>query len=288
MSVRLPVGFAIATLALLLSTLGLTATGSRVALLTGTVSDVNGVSIAGAEVFLPGLGKAAATNDSGWYSIAEVPPGRHEIRARRIGFLEWADHVDVPSAGNVRRNVTLRPIQTLAPVEVTADAGLRDFEEHRRIGLGKFLTRAELEKQEHRRFGEIVEAIGARSARLGNRAYVGAGRGGVLSLGLSMGQRNSCPFLEGSLMSDRSRNDSRKNPGCTMCFAQIYLDDVPIYRGGEDEVVPDMNMIIPTSVEAVEYYKSPSQTPLKYSRLNSQCGVLVVHTRRTPESTKKP
>jgi hypothetical protein len=36
------------------------------------------------------------------------------------------------------------------------------------------------------------------------------------------------------------------------------------------------------SIEAVEYYSSPAQTPSMYNRLNSTCGVFVIHTRRSP------
>ncbi len=35
-------------------------------------------------------------------------------------------------------------------------------------------------------------------------------------------------------------------------------------------------------IEAIEFYSSPAQTPSKYSRLNSRCGVYVIHTRRPP------
>jgi hypothetical protein len=42
----------------------------------------------------------------------------------------------------------------------------------------------------------------------------------------------------------------------------------------------DISMIAPEQVEAVEFYAGPAQTPLKYSRMGSNCGVLVIWTRR--------
>ena len=36
------------------------------------------------------------------------------------------------------------------------------------------------------------------------------------------------------------------------------------------------------SIEAVEYYASAGQVPSMYSRINSTCGVFVIHTRRSP------
>ena len=44
--------------------------------------------------------------------------------------------------------------------------------------------------------------------------------------------------------------------------------------------VPNINRFSPMDLEAVEYYASAAQTPARYSGLNSQCGVLVLHTRR--------
>ena len=42
----------------------------------------------------------------------------------------------------------------------------------------------------------------------------------------------------------------------------------------------------PDQVEAIEYYSGPASTPMRYSRQNSNCGVIVIHTRRTLDKTK--
>jgi hypothetical protein len=44
----------------------------------------------------------------------------------------------------------------------------------------------------------------------------------------------------------------------------------------------DINSISPSQIEAIEYYSGSADTPAKYSGLNSTCGVVVIHTRRTP------
>jgi hypothetical protein len=67
------------------------------------------------------------------------------------------------------------------------------------------------------------------------------------------------------------------------CYPLVYLDDAVLYRGaGPTDIVPDVNRFDVASIEAIEFYASAAQTPLKYSVLNSPCGVLVFHTRRTP------
>jgi len=97
-----------------------------------------------------------------------------------------------------------------------------------------------------------------------------------------------CNTLEGFPVSSREFLDPKKNPGCGGCYPPVYLDDMVLYNGDEGGVVPDLSTFAPHQLEAVEYYKSAAQTPLKYSRLNSQCGVLVLHSRRTFGGTKQP
>jgi hypothetical protein len=43
----------------------------------------------------------------------------------------------------------------------------------------------------------------------------------------------------------------------------------------------NLNSINPAQIEAIEFYASPAETPLKYSVMESQCGVLVIWTRRS-------
>jgi hypothetical protein len=53
-------------------------------------------------------------------------------------------------------------------------------------------------------------------------------------------------------------------------------------NGSREPTQPfDLNTITPESIEAIEYYAGAAQTPVKYSRLGSNCGVLVIWTRRS-------
>lgn len=255
------------------------------ATLQGSVANEQGAPLAGAEIAIASLRMFAVSDDSGRYRIVNVPAGRHDLRARRVGYREFADVVDIPETGAVERRIILRAVPELKPIDVTADRQITGFDENRRIGLGKFITRSELEKQEQRKLPEILESIGVKSYRLGPRAWVGSSRG---PRNLSLGGANlKCSYLEGREVDQRQIDNPNRNPGCG-CFAQVYLDNAPLYRGEQGGVVPDINRILPQSLEAIEYYKSAAQTPLKYSTLNSQCGVIVLHTRRTPGSVKAP
>lgn len=66
------------------------------------------------------------------------------------------------------------------------------------------------------------------------------------------------------------------------CYAQVYWNDMIVYRGsqlGKEELF-NINSVPVDQIEALEYYAGPAQTPLRYSKLNSTCGVVVIHTRR--------
>ena len=55
-------------------------------------------------------------------------------------------------------------------------------------------------------------------------------------------------------------------------------DETLLYSTTPAEPV-DINQFFPASIKAIEYYAGPPQTPIKYTRLNSACGILVIHTR---------
>src|SRR5919106_393732 len=56
--------------------------------------------IANAQVFVVGTLRRAVTNDSGQYTITDVPAGTYQLRARLIGFAEGTRTVTV-TAGQV-------------------------------------------------------------------------------------------------------------------------------------------------------------------------------------------
>jgi len=257
-----------------------TAASHQRADLRGRVSDASGQPILGAEVSLPALGRMTTSSDSGAFRLSGLPGGRQELRVRRLGFEEFIDFIILPDAGTVERSVRLLAIPKLTPVDVTAIATLTSFEEHRKLGLGKFVSREELAKRDQGRLPDVLATMGVRVIRSGQRAWLGSSRMHIRNMDPDGGAMK-CATLEGVAVPSQFQDDPRRNPGCGSCFAQIYVDDALLYNGDQSGVVPDLGQIPVHSIEAIEYYRGPAQTPMKYSRLNSACGVLVVHTRRT-------
>jgi hypothetical protein len=139
------------------------------------------------------------------------------------------------------------------------------FEDNRKIGLGKFLTREDLAKQSGRKMSEVLgQFSGVRVIQgTGGKAFIATGPRGVPRF------RPIDPPRDNRLVIEQD-----------YCYAQVYLNDSIAYAGDPEELPFDMHSITPDQVEAVEYYASPAETPLRYSRKNSDCSVVVIHTRR--------
>ena len=219
------------------------------------------------EIAFPMLELRTYSDSAGRYRIEGIPPGRNVVQARRIGSRPNLATVQVDPGETVERDFVLESVPLLETVSVTASSALRDFDSHRQLGLGKFVTRAELAQQEGRRLSDILSSLGGLTVvpgAIGNRAWLASGRQ----------QLGRCAELEGASPMDAAK--------ACKCFAQVFLDGMALYAGAGRGIVPDLNSIPPASIEAIEFYGGPASLPLRYSHLNSECGVLVIHTRRTP------
>jgi hypothetical protein len=139
------------------------------------------------------------------------------------------------------------------------------------VGLGHFLTRADLAKLEN---GPSTSSI------LQSFSGVGFVRG--------RGGRSWLTSPHGTHMIAPGSPDAVR-----ACYAQVYLDNLEIYTGRDGEPNFDVNSIPPAEIEAIEYYASPAQTPARYSGLNSTCGVLVIwtlryHQKDTTSASRRP
>ncbi len=261
------VSLAVAASAVRRADLELETTSVARALLTGTVVDSTNKPVSGAEVTLVDLNAVTRTNARGAFRFDAVPPGAHALRVRAIGYAPFDASVTLAAGDRAVRRITVGRVATLSEVEVTAtrlDPAMRDFEENRRVGLGHFLTREDLEKQRNQRLSEIIQMTsGFRMARKDNSAYA------ISSRECRSMTPHSYEF-EGS---------PPKGFACP-CFPLVFLDKLPLFAGRDGDIVPDLARLYPDQIQAVELYASAAQTPSQYSGLNSNCGVIVIHTRR--------
>ncbi len=269
---------------------------AQTATFSGTVTDSTNKPITNAQVTFPDLGKGTATDEKGAFAIRDVPAGEQRVQVRHVGYGVVETRLTFASGQTLQQHFTMVHAATLDSVvvsEKSTDHALDDFEANRKLGLGHFLTRAELAPQEGRSLGAVLTTLpGIKVFVRGPYAWVGSARG-VLSL----------ESMRGVAL---DKSDTMKQAPISNCYALIYMDNQLVWRGQKYRNPPsaggpqytleplfDINTIQVADIEAIEYYASPAQTPMKYAGLNSDCGVLVIHTLRfhpkdTTSASPKP
>jgi hypothetical protein len=235
-------------------------------LLTGTVfTDVGGVPVIGAEVAILAHGLSALTGSTGAYRLGRIPAGEHEVIVRRLGYTLLTHTMTFELSDTLRRAFYLNRPQTLDTITVAERSAIPSFEEHRALGLGKFLTRAELEKLESVTFPNVVRQMNGldlKPSRIANVQWAVAGRTRVGG-DIAPSQRDSIMF--------------QARPAC---YTTVYLDRMRVYTGKDGEPLFNLSSVQTSAVEAVEFYSGTASIPQEYAIGDMRCGVLVIHTRR--------
>jgi hypothetical protein len=228
------------------------------------VADSSFEPLDGAQVTLVELGRAARAAADGNFRFAELPAGTYTVSVRFLGYAPQDVRIAIGGRDSLVRDFLLKPARTVLPaVPVTAKAEplhptLSRFEEHRARGIGSFITGPELEKNEHRRLGDVL------------RTLPGA------TIGPLIIRRNLIP---GAATIATRRGNGSIRAGNVPCYAAVYLDNIRIFdpRNGQDPI--DINQFAVTNLEGIEYYAGASETPVELNMTGSACGVLVLWTR---------
>jgi hypothetical protein len=263
----------------------------------GVVTDSTNKPIANAEVMLPDLGKGTGTNEQGVFVLRDIPAGSQRVVVRHVGYGAVETQLTFVGGQTIQRHVMMVRSTTLDSVVVTEksiDHGLDDFEANRKVGLGHFLTRAELAPQEGRSTAAVLTTLpGIKVYVRGPYGWVGGSR------------HNATSLHAGGARIGLDKADSLKQAPLWECYALVYLDNNMIWRGRKFPMMTrfgpveqweplfDINSIPVASIEAIEYYATAAETPMKYATLNSECGVLVIHSLRyhskdTASASPKP
>ncbi|MFI5230097.1 MAG: carboxypeptidase regulatory-like domain-containing protein, partial [Gemmatimonadales bacterium] len=232
------------------------------ALIGVVVADSGTDPVAGAEIAVPDLGLATHADEHGRFRLDRIPPGDHRLVVRQLGFAPLNQPLAFASNTDVNRTIHLYRAVRLDSVIVEASA-IPELDEDRKLGIGHFITRDALAKRATSHLSEILETIPSlkivRSKTGDMRAFIARSRG-QLSV-----------FATGA-----------QDAGGT-CYASVYVDGKAVYGkiGVVDQEPFDINSISPDDIESIEYFAGPSETPARYSGLNSVCGVVVIWRRRS-------
>ena len=259
---------------------------ARGATFTGVVVfDSTKAPVEGAEVALPELGLSTRTDAMGAFRIAGIPAGEHRVSVRRVGLGAADTRVIFQGQETVERRVLLGRAIALEPTTVsggTNDRHMPGFEDNRRAGLGHFMTRDDLEKFTGMKLVTALQTMApsfsAIIGRGGAYTYPSSRHAPPLHECPGRADPKDCAESQGAYWPD----ELERRRGITVaCYAVVYLDGVRVNGSREPTEPFDISTIPPEQVEAVEYYDGGAQTPLKYSRINARCGVLVIWTRRS-------
>jgi hypothetical protein len=262
------------------------------------VADGSNDPIANVEVLFPDFARSVLTDEQGAFRIRDIPPGTHTILVRALGYSPVTAQVEFAANKAVDHSIALARVQALATVDVNAiNIPSTTFEDHRKLGLGRFITPEAMERSKGRQLGPIIAdqmggsgVIPGRSGGswpVGKRAPShilgrGACAGGGAAPNAPKGAGSPCSFDENELRGQGyycpTQGEKMRGLICA-CYTQVYLDDRLQNPGSPTEPF-DLSSIPTTSVEAVEIYKSPAETPSKYNSLNAKCGVILLWTRR--------
>jgi hypothetical protein len=229
--------------------------------LTGLVTDSARSPVAGAQISIPSLARGAVTGPDGSFTLDSLPLGPVQVIVRRLPFAEADIQIDLAKPGTVHQDVVLSRVVNLAPSVRTERALPQSFSDNMTVGLGHFLTRAQLEAQEGRQLSSVMADI--------------------LGVGLTYGSSGEA-WVRGSHGRAKVYGPTKVEKAHGMieaCYAQVYVNGTWENRG--DPTPPfDLNTLVPGQIEAIEFYAGAGQTPLIYSSLNSGCGVVVIWLRR--------
>jgi hypothetical protein len=249
----------------------LDASAQRAVLAGVVLEDSSEKPLAFAEVAIPTLKLSTRTNAAGEFRLTNISAGTYVVLVRQIGYAPLFANVKFADSGTVEtdflmvRRVVM--LDTITATENVPAAKMRGFEERRAMGIGHFITRSELEKQESRRMSDVVTQVpGARVIRTSDGAGFVANARGMAT-------------ITNERRPDPAESRRRRSPIPPACYSNVYVDGVQVYSGKTQQPLFDINSLGPNQIEGVEYYAGGTQVPAQYGGSDAACGVLLIWTR---------
>jgi hypothetical protein len=175
----------------------------------------------------------------------------------------------------------LPTVPVTASTELVRNAKLREFDRRRSNGIGRFLSEADLEKDQYRKLSDVLRKLPG------------------ITFSRAKGTPGVNPLAEFAVSSRGSATITNVSPIFGKnCPIAIWLDGVPVYRGldrngsrgafgGDTPPVPaqigeppfDINSIMTQHIAAIEFYAGPATMPPEFNATQGTCGALVIWTK---------
>jgi hypothetical protein len=218
----------------------------RIGTVTGVVKDEMGKPIPSVEVGATKVPHSTRTDSVGKFALSRLPAGMVDMTFRRIGYSMFVVMIEIPDddttdvevkLSGAPQNMATLVIQDAAPISRRLD----QFEAHRKMGSGHFITRAQILRRDPMLLSDMLRTIP-----------------GTVLIPTSATGRALLRF-------------SRAGMGCP---PQYYVDGIMLTGYNID----DMPV---SDVEAIELYSGIAGLPAEYARArgNRDCGTVAIWTR---------
>ncbi|MFL5385975.1 MAG: carboxypeptidase regulatory-like domain-containing protein [Longimicrobiaceae bacterium] len=218
----------------------------------------------------------ARTGADGTFSFQLRVPGTVRIEAQRTGYrttvtgdlpVGTRETVDVEVKLSAEA-IAIEPLRVTARVQPPRRRSLElnGFYDRERQGIGKYLRREDFENRASQNLAQVLSRVqGTSILYAGPNQYIYFPRNGVPSLGRQASTSGRAPRKWGAPSNS--------------CLPRLFLDGVRVAYDAQS----DINAVVaPEQVEAIEVFRGPSEIPAQYNDNNSQCGVILIWTRKEP------
>ena len=212
-------------------------------------------------------------DSAGTFRLRAWTAGKYRVRASMLGYSAVTSQLLELATGEsfelaVRMTVEAVRIDSVTVVSRSrnslTDVALRGYYDRRdagrRIGMGRFLDRGEIEQKGTKLSDVLRRTPGLRVIQLGRCIFISA----------SSNPTGTNPFNR----STRSAGGCA-DPPPNLCLANIYLDGLLLKY---DDIASLDSMIPLAWVEAIEVYRRASELPAEFLD-NGACGVVALWTR---------
>lgn len=229
-------------------------TGAPTATLRGRVlSAPSGQPIANATVSLPTVARTTRTDSLGEFLLQSLPIGEFELVVAAVGYSPARATVPLAAGPPLTLDIELSQVASLldsvvteAEVDAPRNIAMNEFESRRVVGLGRFLTRANLLRERGRSLDGILRSRvpGVRIVTIGNQQVAASGRAG------------------GRITSSGE------------CLVNVIVDGVLHFSGRQPYF--DLRLLEASMIAGIEYY-TPATLPAEFNMAgNTPCGTLVI------------
>ncbi|UCC71991.1 MAG: carboxypeptidase regulatory-like domain-containing protein [Gemmatimonadota bacterium] len=195
-----------------------------------------------AEIIIPSLDRRSLTNEEGWFTLEDLPPGEYVVEVRYLGLRSEEYEVFLPrGTTRVDFQITAPPFELeelVVEIRMYRALKLQDFERRRHRESGFFIDREEIEESSPLFISDLLRGIPGVRVEWTMEGNVR----------LTMGH------------------------GLSACEPDLYIDGSPSHAARINDWLPNL-------IEAVEIYNRGFDRPQEFYSSTNRCGAILLWTR---------